>query len=331
MIAHYKYDERLGEGVVIIDSPALGETDEMDEVLMNYLQNALALIYVLDTSRAGGVQQDIKEKLKTILKKVKSSDAGVETLQHLAECSLFICNKWDQVEEDERKIEKQEQEVKKDMAERVEYHTKVLLAKLEEYIHSMDFKTKFCTWDNGAFPPHGITWEVTRSNVNMAIDNRFKELLIEWENDHQVYAEIHRQLLDEFRTRLNLLEEELQGVDKAMHSVERQADYLKNRSKISTTTKVIFGATSPLWIPFGVAGLVIGMPVLGAMAVKRKVTIRKKFDNYQNNPRDYLKKESEKYLERLPKEYVLEYANARWRTPKWCYQKWRSNSHPDRG
>ncbi|XP_028400624.1 uncharacterized protein LOC114523790 [Dendronephthya gigantea] len=422
--------ELLQEGVVIIDSPGLGESDDMDEVLMKYLPNALAFIYVLDTSRAGGVQQDIKEKLKTILKKVKSSDAGVETLQHLAECSLFICNKWDQVEEDERsetkkhvvaklrecwedsnlnhqmvymsikdaikaqeygglteefsdllkkietlvlrarnislynqwqwlytllynihrvtyffsqeiqsshettrekmefiikrieKIEKQEQEVKKDMAERVEYHTKVLLAKLEEYIHSMDFKTKFCTWDNGAFPPHGITWEVTRSNVNMAIDNRFKELLIEWENDHQVYAEIHRQLLDEFRTRLNLLEEELQGVDKAMHSVERQADYLKNRSKISTTTKVIFGATSPLWIPFGVAGLVIGMPVLGAMAVKRKVTIRKKFDNYQNNPRDYLKKESEKYLERLPKEYVLEYAQRQMENTKMVLSKY---------
>ncbi|XP_028400657.1 uncharacterized protein LOC114523822 [Dendronephthya gigantea] len=422
--------ELLQEGVVIIDSPGLGESDDMDEVLMKYLSNALVFIYVLDTSRAGGVQKEIKEKLRTILKKVKSSSGGPETLQHLAECSIFICNKWDQVEEDERsetkkhvvaklrecwedsnlnhqmvymsikdaikaheyggvteefsdllkkietlvlkarnislynqwqwlytllcnihrvayffnqviqsshkttrekmefikkrieKIEKQEQEVKQDMAERVEYQTKVLLAKLEEYIHSMDFKTKFCSWDNCAFPPHGITWEVTKSNVNMAIDNRFKELLIEWENDHQVYAEIHRQLLDEFRTRLNLLEEELQGVDKAMHSVERQADYLKNQNKISTTTKVIFGATSPLWIPFGVAGLVIGMPVLGAMAVKREVSTRKMFDNYQNNPRDYLEKESEKYLERLPKEYVLQYAQRQMKNTKMVLSKY---------
>ncbi|XP_028400792.1 tyrosine-protein kinase transmembrane receptor Ror-like [Dendronephthya gigantea] len=169
------------------------------------------------------------------------------------------------------------------------------------------------------FPQNGKTWEITKGNVNKAIDSRFKELLIQWENDHQVYFEIHKQLLYEFRTRhatvicepglrLNLLEEELQGVDKAMHSMERQADYAKNRRKFSTKTKVIFGATSPLWIPFGVAGLVIGMPVLGAMAVKRKVDDNKKLDNYKKNPRDYLEKRSRKYLERLSKEHVLAYA-----------------------
>ena len=51
------------EGVVIIDSPGLGESDEMDKVLMNYLPNAFAFIYVLDTSRAGGIQRDMKEKV----------------------------------------------------------------------------------------------------------------------------------------------------------------------------------------------------------------------------------------------------------------------------
>ena len=33
---------------------------------------------------------------------MKSIDGGVDNLHHLAECSLFLCNKWDQVEEDER-------------------------------------------------------------------------------------------------------------------------------------------------------------------------------------------------------------------------------------
>ena len=37
-----------------------------------------------------------------ILRKVQSSDSGVETLHHLAECSLFICNKWDLVKEAEK-------------------------------------------------------------------------------------------------------------------------------------------------------------------------------------------------------------------------------------
>ncbi|XP_028400789.1 uncharacterized protein LOC114523925 [Dendronephthya gigantea] len=100
--------ELLEEEIVIVDSPGLGECDEMDAVLMNYLPNAFAFIYVLDVSRAGGIQKDIKEKLRNILKKVKSSDGGVETLHHLAECSLFICNKWDQVKEEKEAIEVQE-------------------------------------------------------------------------------------------------------------------------------------------------------------------------------------------------------------------------------
>jgi hypothetical protein len=35
----------------------------MDEVLMNYLPNAFAFIYVFDISHAGGLQQDLKEKV----------------------------------------------------------------------------------------------------------------------------------------------------------------------------------------------------------------------------------------------------------------------------
>ncbi|XP_028400787.1 uncharacterized protein LOC114523923 [Dendronephthya gigantea] len=418
--------ELLEEEIAIVDSPGLGESDEMDEVLMNYLPNAFAFIYVLDISRAGGVQKDIKEKLRTILKKVKSSSGGAETLQHLAECWLFICSKWDQVKENEKsetkehvvamlregwedsslnhqivymsikeaikvqeyggvteefndllqklsdglrainirftitgsitctiefnftlslyellyqiyrvtyffnqevqsthqetrkrmeeiekrikEIERKEQDVKREMEERVKTHTKVLQAKLEVYIYSMDFKTKFCSWTNCALPKREITWEMTKRNIKEAIDSRFKELLIEWENGHQVYAEIHREILDEFRKSLNLLEEELEGVDKAIYSVERRAYHSGNKNKIPLKAKVIFGVISPLLIPFGVAGLVIGMPVLGALSMKDKVSTKKKFDNYQKNPRDYLKKESEKYLERLPKEHVLEYA-----------------------
>jgi hypothetical protein len=35
----------------------------MNQVLMNYLPNAFACIYVIDISHAGGLQQDLKEKV----------------------------------------------------------------------------------------------------------------------------------------------------------------------------------------------------------------------------------------------------------------------------
>ena len=50
--------------MVIIDSPGLGESDDMDQVLMHYLPNAFAFMYVIDVSHAGGIQEDLKKKVK---------------------------------------------------------------------------------------------------------------------------------------------------------------------------------------------------------------------------------------------------------------------------
>ena len=46
------------QGVVIVDSPGIGESDIMDDIVVNYLPNAFAFIYVINSSLAGGVQKD---------------------------------------------------------------------------------------------------------------------------------------------------------------------------------------------------------------------------------------------------------------------------------
>ena len=45
-------------GLTIIDSPGVGETDEMDEMVIQYLPKAFAFIYVINSANAGGVQKD---------------------------------------------------------------------------------------------------------------------------------------------------------------------------------------------------------------------------------------------------------------------------------
>jgi hypothetical protein len=40
----------------------------MDQVLMNYLPNAFAFIYVIDITRAGGLQKDFKEKVSKLIR-----------------------------------------------------------------------------------------------------------------------------------------------------------------------------------------------------------------------------------------------------------------------
>ena len=43
---------------MIIDSPGVGESDEMDEMVTQYLPEAFAFIYVINSANAGGVQKD---------------------------------------------------------------------------------------------------------------------------------------------------------------------------------------------------------------------------------------------------------------------------------
>ncbi|XP_028400803.1 uncharacterized protein LOC114523936 [Dendronephthya gigantea] len=98
-------NELLQVGVVIIDSPGVGESEIMDQTLMSYLPNAFAFIYVINSTNAGGIQKD---RLVRILDKVRSLESSDEmNSNHLAECALFVANKWDQVDKDEQAEVKQ--------------------------------------------------------------------------------------------------------------------------------------------------------------------------------------------------------------------------------
>ncbi|XP_078686478.1 uncharacterized protein LOC144919115 isoform X2 [Branchiostoma floridae x Branchiostoma belcheri] len=48
----------LKGGVTIVDSPGVGESEMMDDIIAKYIPSAFAFIYIIDSSRAGGVQQD---------------------------------------------------------------------------------------------------------------------------------------------------------------------------------------------------------------------------------------------------------------------------------
>jgi hypothetical protein len=105
-------------------------------------------------------------------------------------------------------------------------------------------------------------------------------------------------LIPFFLHRLNLLEEELNSVEKAIHGTE------EDDSGTSNTVKILVGATSPVWIPVGVVTLIIGMPVLGVLALSTKV----KQDKYRKDPRSYMVNRSKKFLASLMDEDLLKYA-----------------------
>ena len=51
--------------MVIVDSPGIGDSEQVNKITLSYLPRAYAFIYVLNTSNAGGLQEDrVSEKNK---------------------------------------------------------------------------------------------------------------------------------------------------------------------------------------------------------------------------------------------------------------------------
>ncbi|XP_078703852.1 uncharacterized protein LOC144928941 [Branchiostoma floridae x Branchiostoma belcheri] len=84
----------LKGGVTIVDSPGVGESDMMDEVVAGYITSAFAFIYIIASSSAGGTQRD---RLGLLVEKCKERGARSELEQFDPTKAIFVCNKWDLV------------------------------------------------------------------------------------------------------------------------------------------------------------------------------------------------------------------------------------------
>ncbi|XP_061187110.1 uncharacterized protein LOC133195272 [Saccostrea echinata] len=94
----------LRSGIVLVDSPGIGENSAMDSVVTQFVSqhHIMGFIYVIKSDNAGGVDEDrLGNLLKVILdkQKKKSDDAG--TLFD-PKCAIFVCNVWDNVKKDEQ-------------------------------------------------------------------------------------------------------------------------------------------------------------------------------------------------------------------------------------
>ncbi|XP_078691940.1 uncharacterized protein LOC144922170 [Branchiostoma floridae x Branchiostoma belcheri] len=81
----------LQGGIVIVDSPGVGESKIMDQVVADHIPESFAFLYIIDSSRAGGVQEDRLGKLLQLFANKDNSD------DFNPESAMFICNKWDRV------------------------------------------------------------------------------------------------------------------------------------------------------------------------------------------------------------------------------------------
>ncbi|XP_063419843.1 uncharacterized protein LOC134705000 [Mytilus trossulus] len=92
----------LQNKIMIVDTPGIGpDNDILANRLFDYLPSALAFIYIINPTNAGGVQSD---RLQRILEEQeKRKCMGVKSVFDPRR-AIFVCNKWDQMHEDEEQV-----------------------------------------------------------------------------------------------------------------------------------------------------------------------------------------------------------------------------------
>ncbi|CAG2201553.1 unnamed protein product [Mytilus edulis] len=92
----------LQSKIMIVDTPGISpDNDILATRLFEYLPSALAFIYIINPTNAGGVQSD---RLQRILdEQERRICRGVKSVFDPRR-AIFVCNKWDQMHEDEEKV-----------------------------------------------------------------------------------------------------------------------------------------------------------------------------------------------------------------------------------
>ncbi|GAB1601228.1 dual serine/threonine and tyrosine protein kinase-like [Argonauta hians] len=97
LVKIYWPSNMLKSGVVLVDSPGIGENNAMLNYLVSYMTKGFGFIYVINAASAGGIQKDRLSKLFNIINK------GNSDLDYLTGATIFLSNKWDSIPDSEKR------------------------------------------------------------------------------------------------------------------------------------------------------------------------------------------------------------------------------------
>ncbi|XP_056006855.1 uncharacterized protein LOC130050671 [Ostrea edulis] len=90
----------LKDYATIVDTPGIGESVEMTDLVLDFLPEAMGFIYVINTYNAGGVQSD---RLVRMFQEQKDFEKNGRLQQFDPESAIFVCNKWDLIPPNEKR------------------------------------------------------------------------------------------------------------------------------------------------------------------------------------------------------------------------------------
>ena len=204
------------------------------------------------------------------------------------------------------RIEERQTEVMEELHRFLKARVKDAVRKLGEHLKSDDVRNRFTTWTSDEVPKAESSWEVTKSNITKALNNRLREIIEHWEEDNHVFSNARQSLLQHFQQRYNFVEGQLRNLQGAVIDDDMEVpESIPADEGFTITEKVVIGVTSPIWVPLTLVALVIGAPVVGILSVKSKIEDRSRIKKYERDKCAFMAETAADYLHDVTNESVL--------------------------
>ena len=180
---------------------------------------------------------------------------------------------------------------------------------LSNHLQSCEVMEQFTSGTLDDIPRTGESWKETEQFIQDAFKERLQNMIAAWEEKNQILSS----------TRSSLVQLSHQRFDESKSLLPYQylenpviADGATSRSNTCVSSnhfgaakKVMIGLTSPIWVPFGLVGLAVSVPVVGVMTLKEKVTNMKRSRKYGKDKHRFIVRASQKYLCKVAQEQQL--------------------------
>ena len=204
-------------------------------------------------------------------------------------------------------IEREQGTVGKQLQLHLQKMTDKAVSALSTYLKSSEVMQQFSSWTLDEVPKTKESWEITQNYIQNALRRRLGGKIKEWEKKNHVFSNARASLIQNYQERFRYVEGQLRKLEGSVLAggVTRSASGPPVSDDFSVAEKVMIGVTSPLWFPIGLVVLVVGVPVLGAIAFKGKLENWNKTRQYNNDKCAFMSKASQEYLNEVVQEQHL--------------------------
>ena len=204
-------------------------------------------------------------------------------------------------------IERQQDTVSKELQSYLEKKTDDAVTTLSRYLKSLEVMQQFSSWTLDDVPNTEQSWELTKNYIQKALMRRLQEKIKEWEEKNHIFSDARASLIQYFQERFRYVEGQLRVLEGSVLAGDAASSASNSLvlDDFSAPEKVMIGVASPIWVPVGLVVLVVSIPVVGAIALKKKIENWNKTRRYNKDRCAFMAKASQEYLNESAEEQHL--------------------------